>query len=117
MNAKKPTDASAGTGGKTMSELSATFERGESVWVTTKDGVTLPSPCAYGPIMLELFKGCTLSREKPAKNWATMVPQWMVDGFGPIEATKLRDQLIKTNVPCTDDTIAAIHAATVARWY
>lgn len=95
----------------------ATFEPGEPVWVTDKQGMTLAAPCAYGPMMLELFKGCTFSRERPAMNWASMVPEWMAQGYGPVEAVKLRNHLNKMGVPCNEQTIAAIHATMVARWY
>lgn len=97
--------------------MTTEFELGEPVWVTRPDGMTLAVPCAYGPFMLEMYKGCTFSREQPPINWQTMVAEWMIQGYGPVEAIKLRNHLIKFQVPCNKDTIAAIHSTMVARWH
>lgn len=93
------------------------FKVGEPVWVTTAQGLTMPCPCVYGPNALEMYQGCTFSRERPAMNWASMVPEWMLQGYGPVEATRLRNKLTEMEVPCTPETRDAIHATMVARWY
>lgn len=93
------------------------FEPGEAVWVTDPKGLTFATPFAYGPNMLEMFKGFSFSRERPPMNWASMVPEWMLQGYGPVEATNLRNQLNKMGVPCTPETRDAIHATMMARWY